>query len=118
MVSNLKGKILKIELGGENKYKVTLDVYDDSEIEQVLDFENENGNFIIHGNRIEFTITGNEMDPINEAKEYMQVYHSYEAPDNLNPRLRRYWYTANIIDDIADNLISNGVLKIYPLSDD
>jgi len=117
-MDEFKGKISKIELLSKDEYKITLDVFNDSEIEEILDFENEQSNFILHGNNYEFIIDKGSMKPVGDAEECMNVYQVHETPENLNPRLKRQWLTASIIDDISYNLITNDILKTYSTEED
>ena len=42
------------------------------------------------------------MTPIDkELIDAMDIYSKYEYPHNLNPRLRRQWHTATLVDNLT-----------------
>ena len=84
-----KSRITKIEFIERTSYKVSLQVNNNTEIEDILHFEDENRNFLLHVFNYEFIIDHYKMEPIGEAVECMKIYHSYEDWENLNPKFRR-----------------------------
>ena len=106
-------RIKKIEYLSESNYKVEINITNISEIDKILVFEDDEANFILHGYNYEFIIENNAMQPLGEANECMEVFHQNEICENLNPTLRRQWAVASIIVDIAGNLITNTILRVY-----
>ena len=92
-------------------YDITLTIYNESEFELLHDKDREN-RFDINAKTYTININENELSfpGGSEIHEAMEVLHEYEYPYNLNPKLRRLWKTASLIDEIAFRLINSGVL--------
>ena len=50
------------------------------------------------------------MTPKDDLQECFDVHHKYEYSDGLNPRLRRQWKTASLMDGIVDLLFKSRLL--------
>lgn len=96
-------------------YDITLTIYNESEFELLHDKDREN-RFNINAKTYTININENELSfpGGSEIHEAMEVLHEYEYPNNLNPKLRRLWKTASLIDEIAFRLINSGVLTKIP----
>jgi hypothetical protein len=52
--------------------------------------------------RLEIDLEESTMTPKDDLQDYFDVYHRFEYSDGLNPRLRRQWKTASLVDGIVD----------------
>ncbi|MGH7826435.1 MAG: hypothetical protein ACREQ7_14825 [Candidatus Binatia bacterium] len=71
--------------------------------------------------RMEVDVEGSSMTPKDDLQECFDVYHKFEYDDGLNPRLRRQWKTASLVDGVVDLLFKSRLLipwSIPPALDD
>ena len=61
--------------------------------------------------RLEIDVDGRAMTPKDELQECFDVHHEFEYSDGLNPKLRRQWKTASLIDGIVDILFKSHLLQ-------
>lgn len=106
----------------EKGFDITVTIYNENEFELLHD-ENRDNPFDLNAKTYIINIDENELSfpQGSEIHEAMEVLHEYEYSNNLNPKLRRLWKTAALIDEIAFRLINSGILtKISEddLSDD
>ena len=103
--------IYSIVQNKEKGFDVTVTIYNENEFELLHDQNRDNPfdlnakTYIININENELSFPGD-----SELHEAMEVAHEYEYSNNLNPKLRRLWKTASLIDEIAYRLINSGVL--------
>ena len=96
----------------EKGFDITVTIYNENEFELLYDQNRDNPfdlnakTYIININENELSFPGD-----SEIHEAMEVVHEYEYSNNLNPKLRRLWKTASLIDEIAFRLINSGVLS-------
>lgn len=50
------------------------------------------------------------MTPQDDLQEYFDVHYKFETSDGLNPRLRRQWKTASLVDGIVDIIFKSRLL--------
>lgn len=66
--------------------------------------------------RLEIDVDGSTMTPKEDLQECFDVHHKFEYSDGLNPRLRRQWKTASLIDGIVDLLFKSHLLIPWSIS--
>lgn len=54
---------------------------------------------------------GPTMTPKGQLQDCFDIYHRYEYDDGLNPKLRRQWHAACLIDQTVDLLFKSGALR-------
>ncbi len=107
-MEKLEFKITNIKVITEDEMEISINVWDKEEVTTILDNlsnENELGKKSIKIANYSFTIS-----PLTyamshckecELEECFSIYNQYEYFENLNPRLRRQWKTANIVDNLT-----------------
>jgi hypothetical protein len=60
--------------------------------------------------RLEIELEGTAMTPKDDLQDCFDVHHRFEYSDGLNPRLRRQWKTASLIDGIVDIIFKSRLL--------
>lgn len=60
--------------------------------------------------RMEVDVEESTMTPKDDLQKCFEVYHRFEFSDGLNPRLRRQWKTASLVDGIVDILFKSHLL--------
>jgi len=95
----------------EKGFDVTVTIYNENEFELLHD-QNRDNPFDLNAKTYIININENVLSfpEDSEIHEAMDVVHEYEYSNNLNPKLRRLWKTASLIDEIAYRLINSGVL--------
>ena len=95
----------------EKGFDITVTIYNENEFELLYD-QNRDNPFDLNAKTYIININENELSfpEDSEIHEAMEVVHEYEYSNNLNPKLRRLWKTASLIDEIAFRLINSGVL--------
>lgn len=71
--------------------------------------------------RLEIDLEERAMTPKDDLQDCFDVHHRFEYSDGLNPRLRRQWKTASLVDGVVDLLFSSRLLipwSIPPTPDD
>ena len=95
----------------EKGFDITVTIYNENEFELLYD-QNRDNPFDLNAKTYIININENVLSfpEDSEIHEAMDVVHEYEYSNNLNPKLRRLWKTASLIDEIAYRLINSGVL--------
>jgi hypothetical protein len=60
--------------------------------------------------RLEIDLEGSAMTPKDDLQDCFDVHHRFEYSDGLNPRLRRQWKTASLVDGIVDIVFKSRLL--------
>ena len=55
---------------------------------------------------VSFQIRKNNLTPLGKMQDYFEIYHEFEFKENLNPRLRRAWEVAEVIDTFSEEYIT------------
>ena len=117
-MEELQFRITNIKIITEDEIEITINVWDKNEITTILEnlsTEDETNEKIMKVKSYSFTIC-----PITytmthceecELEECFGVYSKYEDSDNLNPRLRRQWKTANIVDNLTSLFFKRNYFK-------
>ncbi len=60
--------------------------------------------------RMEVDVEQSTMTPKDDLQDCFDVHHNFEYSDGLNPRLRRQWKTASLVDGIVDIVFKSRLL--------
>lgn len=60
----------------------------------------------------DFDPVENSIGPHDNLAECFDVYSEHETADGLNPRLRRLWLTASLVDTLASRLVKSKAFKV------
>ena len=109
-------RIVNIKVVNSDEIEITINIWDKGEITIILENLTEEGEEkVIKSKNHTFTISpiSYTMQPCKESEleECFSIYHKMEYSDNLNPRLRRQWLTANIVDKLTALFFKEGYFK-------
>ncbi|REJ83157.1 MAG: hypothetical protein DWQ44_00115 [Bacteroidetes bacterium] len=110
----VKSNIRKIEFLGKDMFKVSVNVCDLSSAaghQRYTDYgyagrEGEDDNY-------DFILNEKELIPVGDTLDCMKIYNDYDYSEEMSAELRKLWLTASIIDDVACQLISGNLLRLY-----
>lgn len=121
-MEQFKFKIVNIKIVAPDEFDITINVWDKNEVTTVLEnLSSESETELKELTYKQYTFT---LDPIactmslfkdKDLEECFDTYNKYEFSTNLNPRLRRHWKTANIVDNLTDYFLKNNYFnnKLY-----
>lgn len=111
-------RITNIKIITPDEIEISINVWDINEATTILENltdENESKEKIMRVEKYNFTICpiSYTMEPYEkcELEECFDIYSKYEYSDNLNPRLRRQWKTANIVDNLTSYFFKQDYFK-------
>ena len=118
-MEQLEFKITNIKLISQDEVKISISIWDKSEVNTVLENVAHVDNEIrksLNTMHFDFTILPltYRMQPFNEGElhDSFEVYGKHEYSDKLNPTLRRQWKTTNIIDNLTSFFLTTTILKV------
>ena len=107
-MEELEFRITNIKIITEDEIEISINVWDKEEVTTILENlsnENESSEKAMMVANYSFTICPLTYTMTHckecELEECFSIYNKYEYSENLNPRLRRQWKTANIVDNLT-----------------
>ncbi|MEI6596009.1 MAG: hypothetical protein WCO28_10640 [Bacteroidota bacterium] len=115
-MEELRLKITNIKIKSPDEIEISINVWDENDVTTILENltdEIETPQKFLRSNNYSFLISplSYALEPLNELEECLDIYHENESFENLNPKLRRQWKTANLVDSLTHKLFKEAYFK-------